>query len=88
MGKEGCIVEAYVTPEGVLIPKEILNAEPGDRVIVRKIYDYIVVKKISHPVERFVEAMAEIGRNMSYEDVKTMRRESERKNIERKVPTR
>ena len=81
-------MEAYVTPEGVLIPKEILNAEPGDRVIVRKVYDYIVVKKVSHPVERFVEAMEEIGKNMSYEEVKAMRQESERKNTERKVPTR
>ncbi len=81
-------MEAYVTPEGVLIPKEIFDAEPGDRVIVRKVYDYIVVKKVSHPVERFVEAMEEIGKNMSYEEVKAMRQESERKNTERKVPTR
>jgi hypothetical protein len=78
-------MEAYVTPEGVLIPKELFNAEPGDRVIVRKVYDYIVVRKISHPVERFAEAMEEIGKNMNYEDVKTMRRESERKITERKL---
>ena len=80
-------MEAFVTPEGVLNPKELFDVEPGDRVIVRKVYDYIVVRKVSHPVERFVETMEEIGKNMSYEDVKAMRRESERKIIERKVPT-
>ena len=81
-------METYVTPEGILIPKELLDAEPGERVIVRKVYDYIVVRKVSNPVERFAEAMEEIGKNMSYEDVKAMRLESERKIIERKVHTR
>ena len=37
--------EAYVTPAGVLIPKEILEAGPEDRIIVRKVYDYMVVRK-------------------------------------------
>ena len=81
-------MEAYVTPEGILIPKELLDAEPGDRVIVRKVYDYIVVRKVSNSVERFAEAIEEIGKNMSYEDVKAMRLKSERKITERKVHTR
>ena len=73
------MAEAYVTPAGVLIPKEIFEAGPEDRIIVRKVYDYIVVRKVSHPVERFAETMEEIDKHMSYEDVKAMRRESERK---------
>lgn len=72
-------MEAYVTPEGVLIPKEILDAGPEDRIIVRKVYDYVIVKKVSHPAEQFARVMEEIGKSMSYEDVKEMRRESERK---------
>lgn len=82
------MTEAYVTPEGVLIPKEILEVGPEDHVIVRKVHDYIIVKKISHPVERFAEAMKEIGKHMGYEDVKAMRGESEQKIIGRTVPTR
>ena len=81
-------MEAYVIPEGILIPKELLDAKPEDRIIVRKVCDYIVVKKVSHPAERFAVAMEEIGRSMSYEDVKTMRRESERKITERKLSSR
>ena len=82
------MTEAYVTPAGVLIPKDILEAGPEDRIIVRKVYDYIVVRKISRPVERFAEAMEEIGKHMSYKDVKAIRRESERKLTGRTVPTR
>jgi len=82
------MAEAYVTPAGVLIPKEILEVGPEDRIIVRKVYDYVVVRKISRPVERFAEAMEEIGKHMSYKDVKGIRRESERKLTGRTVPTR
>ena len=79
------MMQAYVTPEGVLIPKEIFDVDIEDKIIVRKVYDYIVVKKVSHPVESFAEVMGEIGKNMSYEDVKAMRRESEQKITEREV---
>ena len=59
------MAEAYVTPAGVLIPKEIFEAGPEDRIIVRKVYDYIVVRKVSHPVERFAEAMGIAASSMT-----------------------
>lgn len=73
-----------ITSRGqVTIPqsfREKENMKEGDKILVRDVDGYIVMKKLSQDVLKdFFKTMKQVGEHVSMEEIRAIRKESEEK---------